>query len=556
MANPISVPTFLREAAPEELYAALARFLPDSASPGERVQAIVGVLRGPAGPLLRGEMGRWITEHLVPVEVLVPGPLTKWRPPVREAMLFVVSHLSDERLAPKILEQVELPPDTPPETRLLKLIAKVPGLQKLGQILSRNRHLRPSVREALAELENGIRDVRAEDMCALVERELGARVKQFAVEIEPAILSEASVSAVLRFTWWNAASGRREGGVFKVLKPHIPACFAEDMDLLQRLAEHFGAGHAGYGFADRVLPDTFTKVRRLLEHEVDFPREQQTLLQAATLYHSVAGVRVPQVIRPLCTAIVTAITEEHGVKITSAAAHLPAWRRGRMAGQLIDALIAVPLLTANADAMFHADPHPGNLLYNTATGELIILDWALTERLNRAQRQHLALLFFMVGLRDPVGTDRAIQALAEHKVKPKSRQAQLIREVVAGFLDRLAPARLPSLVDAMLLVEQLAVKGVRFPAPLIMFSKTLFTLDSILDHIGGSDAFRGFTIARHLMTRWLAHPASLGSPLTFRDWIAIQCSTAFCSSRLCVRWEQMLLDRLLPKTSAETPSTN
>jgi ubiquinone biosynthesis protein len=554
MADPVSVPTFLHEAAPEELYKAFARFLPEGATPGEREQAVLGVLRGPAGPILRAEVGRWITERMVPVEALVPAPLAKWRPPVREAMLFVVSHLSDARLAPKILEQIELPSDTPPETRLLKLIAKVPGLQKLGQVLSRNRHLRPSVREALAELENGIRDVRAEDMTALIQRELGRRLKKFAVEIEPAILSEASVSAVLRFTWKNPESGQRERGVFKVLKPHIPVCFAEDMELLQGLAEYFGAGHPGYGIAEHVVPDTFIKVRRLLEHEVDFPREQRTLLQAGALYRSVADVRVPRLIRPLCTATITAISEEHGVKITSAAAHLPAWRRGRMAGQLVDALIAVPLLTADSDAMFHADPHPGNLLYNTTTGELVILDWALTEHLSRAQRRHLALLFFTVGLRDPVGAANEIMALCEHPVTPKPEAAQWIRHVVAEFLGRLPLTRLPSMVDAMLLVEQLAVKGILFPAPLVMFSKTLFTLDSILDQIGGSGTFRGLTIARHLMTRWLTHHASLGSPLAWRDWIAIQCSTAFCGARLWVQWEQALLDRVLPAANPDSPA--
>jgi ubiquinone biosynthesis protein len=556
MADAASIPTFLREAAPEELYAAFARFLPDHATHEERVQAILGVLRGPAGPLLRAEVGKWITERIVPVEVLVPGAYTKWRPPVRDAMLFVVSHLSEERLAPKILEQIELPSGTPPEARLLRLIAKVPGLQKLGQVLSRNRHLRPSVREALSELENGIRDVRAEDMCALIEREQGARLKKFAVEIEPAILSEASVSAVVRFTWWDAESQQRQRGVFKVLKPHIPACFAEDMDLLQRLADYFSIRSREYGFADRVLPDTFTKVRRLLEHEVDFVREQRTLRHAGALYHSVPDVRVPKLIRPLCTSTITAITEEHGVKITSAATHLSAWRRGRMAGQLIDALVAVPLLTANSDAMFHADPHAGNLLYNSGTGELIVLDWALTERLSRQQRRHLALLLFMVGLRDPVGVRNEIQALCEDKVRPNSRQAKLLREVVSDFLDELSPTRLPSLVDAMLLVERLAVKGIRFPAPLIMFSKTLFTLDGILDHIGGSDALRGLTIARQLMLRWLTNRASWGSPLTFRDWIAIQCSTAFCGGRLWLQWERKLLDRLLPQVSQDSAAAD
>jgi hypothetical protein len=124
--------------------------------------------------------------------------------------------------------------------------------------------------------------------------------------------------------------------------------------------------------------------------------------------------------------------------------------------------------------------------------------------------------------------------------------------VISGFLDDLAPTRLPSLVDAMLLVEKLAVSGICFPAPLIMFSKTLFTLDGILNHIGGSDVFRGFTLARHLGTRWLTNRSAFGSPLSFGDWIAIQCSAALCGGRLFVQGERMLLDRLLPRASEES----
>src|SRR5262249_49306383 len=128
--------------------------------------------------------------------------------------------------APKVVEQMEMPATTSAEMRLLRLIAKVPGLQKIGQVLARNRRLPAPLRKALSELENGIADVSADEIRAIVARELGDRMKTYRVQLAETILSEASVSAVLRFTWRNPAGGRRERGVFKVLKPHIPDCFA------------------------------------------------------------------------------------------------------------------------------------------------------------------------------------------------------------------------------------------------------------------------------------------------------------------------------------------
>jgi len=545
---------YLRGLAPEQLQQAFRSLLSERATREEQVAAIQAALASEAGRTVRTEMGRWIVDHLIPVEHLVPEPYAAWRQPVREAMLFVADHFSDARLAVKLLEQIELPPNARPETRLLRLIAKVPGLQKLGQVLARNRHLRPALRRALAELENGIHDVDAAGVEAIIRRQLGPKLERFAVEIKPRLLSEASVSAVIPFTWRNPQGGERERGVFKVLKPHIPLYFAEDMELLQDLAQHFGRRYREYGSGASAIPDTFKKVRRLLQHEVNFPREQKTLLEAGALYKQVRGVRIPGVIRPLCTDTITAITEETGAKVTDEVARMPAPRRRAVAEQLVEALVAVPLFAPTEHSLFHADPHAGNLLYNGRTGELIIIDWALRERLSREQRRQLALLFLMVALRDPVGAANAITAMAEQPARRGSQKAEVIRDRVRRFLEALPLAHLPSATDAMRLLEEVAFQGIRFPAPLIMLSKVLFTLDGILQDIGGDGASMGTVMARHIARRWLTNRAAFASPLTSRDWITVQCSALLYGSRLLIKGQQKIVDRLLSRTPAAVAS--
>jgi ubiquinone biosynthesis protein len=534
----------LRLLAPDQLRTALENFLPQGATPAEKIRLIEDALRSPAAPAVRDAMARWIVDEIVPVDALVPEAYKNWRPPVRDAMMFVVTRLSPARLAPKLLEQIELPASTSPEVRLLRLIAKVPGLQKLGQVIARNQHLHPALRRALSRLENGIRDVQPEDIRAIVQKTLGPRVKTYAVEISPKILKEASVSAVIRFTWRNPETGKQERGVFKVLKPHIPEYFAEDMDYLQRLAQYFGDRHHNYGFAPHLIPDTFRKVRRLLRHEVNFSREQKTLIEAEALYRGFPLVRIPQLIRPLCTPTITALTEEPGIKVTSAAARLPAARRRKVAEQLVEALVAVPLFSSTPDAIFHGDPHAGNLLYNNKTGELVILDWALRERLSREQRRHLALLFLMVSLRDPVGTSSEVAALSQTRIRLASPRGRKVRETVGKFLEELPPSRMPSGADAMRLVERVAINGVKFPSSLIMLSKVMFTLEGILGDIVGEDTGMGFTLARHVAQHWIANRSAFRSPLMTRDWFALQCSALLYTSRLWLQWERALLNRL------------
>jgi ubiquinone biosynthesis protein len=333
---------------------------------------------------------------------------------------------------------------------------------------------------------------------------------------------------VVRFTWRNPASGERERGVFKVLKPFVSACFAEDLELLQRLAHFLADKHPEYG---RALPETIMEVRRLLEHEVDFAREQATLAEAARVYKGVRGVRVPRLIKSLSTGAITALSEEAGVKVTALAGASGRERR-RVAELLIEALIAVPLSARGERSIFHADPHAGNLLYDERTGELVLLDWALTESLTRDDRRHVAMLALMLGLRDPVGVCGEIEALALGRLSPAHRR--FMRDQVNGFIGQLPFSRLPGSMDAMCLLDRLALEGIRFPSGLMMFRKMLFTLDGILHDIAAPGLRMDLVLARHLLAR---------SPLSLIDWIGVEASALLYGGRLWVQWAQAALSR-------------
>jgi len=148
-----------------------------------RTSALATILDSEEGKNFREEASQWIVEALS-VRYLVPERYAEWRPVVREAMLYFGSHLSTPRLAPKLVEQIELPANTTPEKRLLRLIAKVPGLQKLGQVIARNRHLHPRLRRALTQLENGICDVTVEEIRAIIVQNLGPMIEQYKVDIK------------------------------------------------------------------------------------------------------------------------------------------------------------------------------------------------------------------------------------------------------------------------------------------------------------------------------------------------------------------------------------
>jgi ubiquinone biosynthesis protein len=516
-----------------QLWQALDPFLRSYTTTAERISAIEAVLSGEGGKVWRDELAKW-TVQMVPVELLVPEVYAQWRPLVRDSMMFVVSHLSPSRLAPKIVEQMEVAADTPPEVRLLRFIARVPGLQKIGQVLARNRNLDPKVGRVLADLENGISGVSFSEIRAIILQEVGWQLQTFAVEIDSAILSEASVSAVIGFAWRNPESGRRERGVFKVLKPHIPGCYAEDMKILQQLAEFLARKYRAEGAHLAGVAETLTEIRLLLEREVDFPGEQATLLNALRPYRSIPGVRVPRLIQSLSTATVTALTRERGVKVTEAAA-CPRKLRGRVAERLAETLMAVPALSREEDTIFHADPHAGNLLYDQRRGELVILDWALTGHLTLQQRRCVFMLVLMTMLRDADGMTRAIERLRLRGPADDRQQASVIRDLVTRRLGMLPLSRLPGPMDAMRVLDEVALNGISFPAGLLMFRKAWFTLDGVLKDTSRSSVRMDSVIARYAFVHWPNTSSALYSMLSPSDWVALDWSTLTLTSRLSVQ---------------------
>jgi ubiquinone biosynthesis protein len=496
-----------------------------------------------------------LVNRIMPLETLVPDVYAAWRPIIHAAVAYVGSHLSARRLVPKLVEQMLLPLDVPLEQRLIILIAQMPSLQKIGQIVARNRNLDPAFRAELSRLENAIDDITPIEIRAEVQRQLGPLLETHQVELQDVILAEASVSATLRFRWLNPVTRRREAGVFKVLKPYINEHFAEELELLAGLADYFDANRHTYPLAQVDLREVFEEVRQLLKREVDFPNEQANLIAAYDRYKSVPGARAPRLIAELSTPTITAITAEAGVKVTEACPN-SWWGRLDVAARLIEALIAVPLFAREENAFFHADPHAGNLLFDEDKRELIMLDWALTERLSVRQRRYLLVLVLAVVLRDERRMFVAIAALSADDLARDQAKAAIVRRRIAHFIGQQPPTAMLGVADAIALVDDVVLSGIRFPASLLMFRKALFTLDGVLHHIVSNvwidPVLAGYALKQGLDAAPLLALLGLTAgnfrlPLSLCDRLALPWSALFFGPRVWFQTAARLRAKGLPR---------
>ena len=398
---------------------------------------------------------------------IVPPSYGPWQPLLADGLAFFLEHLPSARRTEILARVGSLPSAASPAQCLAALLRQCPTLHKLGQIVAHDRRLAPGLRQRLQALEALAPGKGMGDVAAIVRRELG---EVPGLELGTA-LAEGSVALVTSFAWRDSAGSQE--GVFKVLKAGIEQKLAEELDIWPSLGMFLEERCSCHGLPVLEIRSTLDSVQRLLRNEVRLDREQEHLVAAAAFYRDTPSVLIPHLFS-FCTPRITAMTQLDGNKVTTGT--LSADERRRLVRLLIDALLAKPFLHP-AGAVFHADPHAGNLLV-TPDGHLVILDWALVARLD--ERQQAALMRVVLGALtlDVAAVCGAISDLG------RVRAPQLLNAVVSDALEGVCGGTLPGFDWLMSLFDRLAMaNAMQFQEDIILLRKSLLTLTGVLGDI-------------------------------------------------------------------------
>jgi ubiquinone biosynthesis protein len=299
---------------------------------------------------------------------------------------------------------------------------------KFGQALSTRRDLLPP--EFTSELGR-LQDRVSPLPWAQIERVLGEELGgtgMFA-EIDTAPLASASIAQV------HAATLRTgERVVVKVLRPGVTSLVERDLDIIARLARRTEA-RVGWARAIGVL-NLAEGFAAALREELDF-RVEAGNLAAVGEAASTDGIVIPQAYHDLSTRRVLVMERLDGQALSKAAQDpLADCDRERLARELLDSLLRQIVV----DGVFHADPHPGNILL-LDDGRLGLIDFGSVGRLDSGLRAALQRLMLAIDRRDPVAmTD----ALLEVTARPDDLDEQALERSVGALLVRhLASGRAP-----------------------------------------------------------------------------------------------------------------
>ena len=86
-----------------------------------------------------------------------------------------------------------------------------------------------------------------------------------------------------------------------------------------------------------------------------------------------------------------------------------------------------------------------------------------------------------------------------------------------------------------MLLDEIALEGVRFPSALFLFRKVLFTLDGVLHDVAGRDVRIDEVILREFLARAVASFGLFHPPLKSADFITIQREVLWYPVRRWVR---------------------
>lgn len=503
---------------------------------------------------------------------LLPQAYAQYRPLLAEGMDFFLRHLTAGRLNHILSEQMQLPASVALEQRVELLLRQAPALHKLGQVVARDRRLTPGLRRRLQRLESmpsrlpNITAVRALDAECPGWRRAG-------IHLAPRPLAEGSVAVLLAFTWKPHGSSARQG-VFKFLKPGVQDRLAEDLQILPLLGTFLEEKCDELTLPVLDYRDTFETIQELLLHEVELDQEQQHLAEAAEFYAHCGSVQIPELL-PFCTPRLTAMSRLRGKTMSEASfwrslrAEQSAKAAHKQAQSIARALVAEPFFSPHPAALFHADPHAGNLLW-TQQGRLGIVDWSLTGRLSRPERAAIAQLLLAAMALDKGAVARAVSHLARG---PLAEPA--LDDVLEERVNQLFQGTLPGVVWLTGLFDQLGLRAkARFSPDLLLFRKVLLTLDGLLADLVQAqqptgaevlDAALGIKLLERWLDEWperlLASPEATSPALHISNsdllWLCLAGPATW------MRWWQHTafrpmepaanLDKVMPRTGAARP---
>jgi ubiquinone biosynthesis protein len=381
-----------------------------------------------------------------------------------------------------------------------------PTFIKLGQVLStRVDLLPPAYLEALSRLQDDIAPFPYDDVKRIIEEELGVRLSKAFPVFEDKPIAAASLGQVHR-------AQLRDGRVVavKVQRPGVTEAVEKDLEALEEIARFLDARTTAGRRYD--LLGTVNEFRTAITQELDYLAEAENLRILATNLEEFELIIVPQPVASYTSKRVLTMDYVSGTKVTEVS---PVVKIDLQRDVLADTLVHAYLKQIVLDGVFHADPHPGNVLV-TDDGLLALIDLGMIGRLSPTMQERLLKL--LLAISEGRGEDVAEVAMALGEKLPEFNDAGFRRDIGA-LVGRIGHQNVGQFQIGRVFLDLSQVikdNAMRAPVELTMLGKMLLNLDEVaraLDpELDVNAAIRNKGV--ELMSRRMKHSVTSGGVLS------------------------------------------
>ncbi len=297
---------------------------------------------------------------------------------------------------------------------------------KLGQLLSTRRDLLPEefITE-LGRLQDRAEPARWEQVEDVITQSLGVPAGQVFAELDPEPAAAASIAQVHKARLRRGDGPDAEVAV-KVQRPGIGATVEQDLDILLRMAAKlesrtrwaraYGVVALARGFAAAMREELDFRVeaRNMAAMAASWPGQQRAV-------GSTVSVALPALYDQLSSEHVLVIEWLDGVSLGNAGQLID--DRGLDRAELTRALLRSIVYQLTESGVFHADPHPGNIMLLT-DDRLALIDFGSVGRLDAQLRSGLQNLLLAIGRGDPAALRDALLDLVTYSDELDEQQLE------------------------------------------------------------------------------------------------------------------------------------
>ncbi|TGE23799.1 AarF/ABC1/UbiB kinase family protein [Hymenobacter aquaticus] len=265
-----------------------------------------------------------------------------------------------------------------------------PTFIKLAQAMSNRPDLLPeALIDEFQKLQSDVPPFDVRLAREIIERELGRPITEVFSEFEEKPLGSASIGQVHKARLLTG-----EDVVVKVQRPDVQEKVRTDLSLLHELVRLTAGFLRNHGLSNpQDIVDAF---ERSMMKELDYTSEARSMEQFRKLYESYETFSIPKPYRELSTAKILVIEFVSGCKITDKP-QLLKW--GLSPEKVAETGMDIYLTQIFEFGIFHADPHPGNVLVRP-DGTLVLIDFGMVGRLSKQQKYAFAGVFIGMARQD------------------------------------------------------------------------------------------------------------------------------------------------------------